>query len=467
MGDPMTADDFDRLSRRHKHVVYSDYKPKDDFTLWITGFREKVRAANDFTQRQEDEVDEKVVKLISSKLTSGTALDTYNRLTDDERTNYTTLIQRLTEEFLDPQDKRKFVENFDYNKRKKGQSLKEFRQEIVKDMGKYSGMPDKIIEAGVSVPNPAKEKEGVRRFKKGMRTRRGEKDKDLMIHMKFHICKDKDLTWAKALEAAERWETANDTDSSSDASDSKDSETEEVKAVDVRRGAKSKRRSKSGRAISAVETATEAKTEVATIADQVKTNTMDIKSVKTEQERASVKMEKITESMRDGFIQVKEGFENVLQRLDGQQPQSSGAAGTQPQQQQQRQQSQMQPRIFPQSSGQGNQGFQSRQAFQPRNPTSYTWKGNVGQVRQTGFGLNRRSPQNFPRSGNAPQTNQGNAKSVATVEHEVAESLEEEEEDEDEPSIKMSLKKFRELTLAACLDAKDEDIVASVEKVNF
>ena len=76
---PMTADDYARICRQQEDENYPDFKPKEDFTLWMSGYREKVRSANGFTAAQNDEVDAEVVRSISSKLQSGTALDTYYR----------------------------------------------------------------------------------------------------------------------------------------------------------------------------------------------------------------------------------------------------------------------------------------------------------------------------------------------------------------------------------------------------
>ena len=61
------------------------------------------------------------------------------RLTAAEKADYDTLVKRLTEEFTDNHERRLFNENMEYNKRKKGQKLKDFMQDIKKDMNRYSG----------------------------------------------------------------------------------------------------------------------------------------------------------------------------------------------------------------------------------------------------------------------------------------------------------------------------------------
>ena len=47
-----------------RKIVYPDYKPVKDFTLWLQGYRGKLRLACGLTAAQEDIVDEQVVKTI-------------------------------------------------------------------------------------------------------------------------------------------------------------------------------------------------------------------------------------------------------------------------------------------------------------------------------------------------------------------------------------------------------------------
>ena len=333
MPDPMTADDYARISRSSKSIHYPDFKPKEDFTLWLAGYREKVRNANNLTAAQNDQLDAEIIRSISSKLQSGTALDTYTRLSAAEKADYATMVGRLTEEFLDPQEKRKFVNSYGYNKRKKGQSLKEFMQEIMKDMGRYSSIPDTIHRAGIEVPNPAKEAEGVRRFKRGLRTKEGERDDEMKQHMSYHLQEEKDLTWKNALEVAGRWETAANMGRSESNSEESDESEAEVEAVRSETGARSKENTKEKvMAISAVEQGStltehersiaEVKMEVATLVDQVKINTMDLKCVKTEQERFSFNMDRVMESLVAGFEDMSMRFDdmqNNIQQLQVQQ----------------------------------------------------------------------------------------------------------------------------------------------------
>ena len=309
MGDDATRAFARALQQQSKNVIYPDYRTTEDFSLWLTGFREKIRNAFHYTPAQEDLVNAEVVRSISGKLQCGAALDTYNRLEIAVKTNYEPLIEKLTQEFLDPQEKMKFIENFSYNKRRKGQSIKEFMQEIIKDMNRYSGMPDNVVVGGASAPNRTKIKEGVRRFKRGIRDIKGEKNRELTTHMKFHLHKDDDLTWEKALDAASRWEAANyrGDESGSSSSDSSD-EGEKVAAV-----TKGRAKRKSGKTVLTTEMREE---EVASLAEQVEANTLDIGEIKFELERMSTEVKMGFESLLHTVNHCVQEVRNMSQEVD-------------------------------------------------------------------------------------------------------------------------------------------------------
>ena len=191
---------------KRQNVVYPDYNPKKDFTLWLAGYREKSRNAHGFTHAQNDEVDAEVLKSISSKLECGTALDAYNGLPAAAKADYNQMVKLLTEEFMDPQERQRFLSDFSYNKRKKGQSLKDFVQDIKKSQNKYSGMPDTYQGPNnTNVVNKAKIADGIRRFCKGIRNRKGKKDKEQMKQLKYNLHREDDQTWENALDVAGRW----------------------------------------------------------------------------------------------------------------------------------------------------------------------------------------------------------------------------------------------------------------------
>ena len=216
---------------------------------------------------------------ISGKLSCGSALDTYTRLSDADKTEYTRLVEALTREFVDPQERRRFIENLAFNKRRKNQSLKDFMQEIIKDQNKYSGMRDNITVADVSVPNTEKIKDGIRRFKIGIRTRDGRRDKDQIRHLRYNLQEDEDLTWENALKVASRWEAANEQGSSTEeSSDSDSSNDEPIGAVATKR--KSKKASLKNASLS-----------LASLSLKVAANSKDIRDIKENQEQFNLNLE--------------------------------------------------------------------------------------------------------------------------------------------------------------------------------
>ena len=206
-------------------------------------------------------------------------MDTYTRLSDADKTEYTRLVEALTREFVDPQERRRFIENLAFNKRRKNQSLKDFMQEIIKDQNKYSGMRDNITVADVSVPNTEKIKDGIRRFKIGIRTRDGRRDKDQIRHLRYNLQEDEDLTWENALKVASRWEAANEQGSSTEeSSDSDSSDDEPIGAVATKR--KSKKASLKNASLS-----------LASLSLKVAANSKDIRDIKENQEQFNLNLE--------------------------------------------------------------------------------------------------------------------------------------------------------------------------------
>ena len=274
------------LRRQPQNVKYHDYKPKEDFSLWLAGYREKVRNAFGFAVDQNAELEQEVVRSISGKLTSGPALDAYDRLLAPTKLNYELLKAALLNEFVDPQEKTRFQEDFGFNKRKKDQSLKEFMQEIIKDQGRYSDMRDTIGLGVAAGPNQEKIRDGIRRFKKGIRNKEGKKDSNQIRHLRYNLLTNADLNWETALDIASRWEAANDVDDNPSSSSSSSEEEDSLDAVECVKGkkeAKSSRKSKKV-VINALE-GDDARGAVAALTVEVKKNARDIKGVKSEQER--------------------------------------------------------------------------------------------------------------------------------------------------------------------------------------
>ena len=241
----------------HPFIDYPDYSRSEDFTSWLTGYISRIQCSVGFRVNETDKVRDEVVRSIPGKLAVGSALDAYNRLSDDVKQNYDQLVAKLTEEFTDPKAKRKFNARSDYNIRKKGQSLKDFAEDIKKDMARYSYLPATVYTAtGSVVPNPEREQQGVRRFIEGMRNEKGEVDEAFTRDLSYRLQNPKELKWDYALEVASRFEAADndvevraikneftdDLDDDSDDNDESEESEEEFEAAAVKVRSKSKLR---------------------------------------------------------------------------------------------------------------------------------------------------------------------------------------------------------------------------------
>ena len=431
-----------------RKIVYPDYDPKEDFPLWLQGWWEKVRMACGLAPDKVAEVNAEIVKFIPAKFKSGTALNTYNSLATATKNDYNRLVKALTDEFLDPQEKDRFNENLSYNVRAKGQSIKEFMQDIQRDQNRYSDIPEYVLAAGGGqAKNPTRVKDGIKRFKNGLRDRSGNKDRDQRNHMRYNLHQESDLTWENALMVARRWEAAHDHNDSGSGSDDED-----VDAVECSGGrSKSRRSSKNAEKptiISTVETevhtpaTTGAKLTIATLAEEVRTNARDIKGLKSEQEKVAANMTALMQrgEKRDAKLDL------LVEDMNARK-----------QQQQYNQQ-----RRFQQNSG----NYQR--------PANYTWKGFANQNRQTGFGFNRSTPTQFPRQpqGNSTATVTAAAAApqaaapVASME-EVDSAAQALDDCEEEPGIHMSYSRFLDLHQRANPGMAEEDIIASLQELNF
>ena len=263
-------------------VTYPDYKASDDFVSWLSGLSTRVASAYGLQAAEDrDHLRTELLRLIPGKLALGEALDAYDRLTPEEKADYGTMVARLKEEFTDPRAEKRFNDNTSYNKRKKGQTLKAFMQEIKKDMKRYSDTPATVYRAGgVVISNPEREKQGVRRFIRGIRDIDGNEDPEFKKDLRYQLPEKSDMTWAKVIEAATKYETSLEDSSSAaeadddDDDDDDDESEEEVEAVDSKekKGEKKKKKSKS-------------KCIVAALADQVYENQTRLSKLEMAQER--------------------------------------------------------------------------------------------------------------------------------------------------------------------------------------
>ena len=199
------------IARQPRFIAYPEYSTKDDFTLWLSGYVARVHSEYGFKLDEKEELENEVVRSISGILSVGPALDAYNRLSIGDKTSYDRLVARLTEEFTDPREKKKFNARMNYNLRKKRQPLKDFMQDIIMDMGRYSYVQPTIINAtGETIPNPERETQGVRRFVEGIRNEKGKIDDEFKRHLEYHLQDEREMTWNNAIKVASRYETVND-----------------------------------------------------------------------------------------------------------------------------------------------------------------------------------------------------------------------------------------------------------------
>ena len=265
------------LAGQPRNISYPEYTTKEDFTLWLSGFVARVRSEYGFKLDENDKLEKEIIRSISGKLSVGSALDAYNRLSYDDKTDYDRLIARLTEEYTDPRAKKKFNARLHYNIRKKHQSLKDFMQDIIKDMGRYSYVQPTIIDATRNViPNPERETQGVRRFVEGMRDEKGRIDEDFKRHLEYHLQDEKEMTWANAIKVASRYETVTNASKEEDGS-SDDANSEEAKAAESEKKTKVKK----------------GKVTISALADQVEENQERIAKIESALDRMAAAQEQL------------------------------------------------------------------------------------------------------------------------------------------------------------------------------
>ena len=202
------------LKERRQIVYHREYKISEDFPEWLRSYIAKCRSTHGLKRTPADEtkLKEEIIISISGKLASGAALNTYERLEDAEQSDYDLLIKRLTEEFSDPQAKRRFNARLNYNTRKEGQSIKEFAEEIKIDMNRFSTLQVTVLNARrVEIPNPDREHQEVRRFIEGMRDHKGNLDLDFKRHLEYHLQDQTELNWNNAIKVASRYEMVHGT----------------------------------------------------------------------------------------------------------------------------------------------------------------------------------------------------------------------------------------------------------------
>ena len=281
------------LAKQPRAIDYPEYETTDDFLQWLAGYRAKIQDAYGFSPGEVEKINAQVARSIGSMLSVGSALNAYERLEPADKDDYNSLVSRLTEEFTDPHEKCRFNENICYNVRRKGQTVKDFMQEIKRDLSRYSDHPDMSYDStGASHPNREKEKEGVRRFRAGMRTKEGKKDKELKKHLRYHLVDSKELTWENALKLALNWEIAYGTGTSM-----AEEEVESVSAVEVKSSElRIKRKEQTG-----MEELKEDVAATASLLDQVRENRMRIEKLELGQEKINATLVELSSKMDSIF----------------------------------------------------------------------------------------------------------------------------------------------------------------------
>ena len=472
-GDPLAAlaDPLAVLGRQPRHISYPDYKTKEDFTTWVAGYGKKIQYSFGYKNNEYRKVREEVVRSISGKLTPGAALDAYERLTDEERNNYDKLITRLTEEFTDPRVKQKFNDNKDFNKRKKGQTLKEYAEVIKRDLKRYSDIPETMYSAnGALVPNPARERDGIKRFIKGMRNEEGKLNEKFRDNLGYHLMEDDELNWKNAISVASRWERIFDENASGTASEpepsgsssSSSSEDDDVKAVETKdKKKKKKKKGKKGGAIAA-------------IADQVHENQMRITKLETAQERMTAAQEGTNYALQEISAKLDLGFaQGNLRNQSYTQPriQQNNQQPRSQMQQYQLQQQQLQQRPRPPQYVYRPQNNTNIKA----NPAQNTWGAKVNQPRQGNFGFNRRTPATFPTAAAAAAAPTAAAAPSQSAAKQTVAAVEETEVTEgaccaellEEESISVPMSHFISMATQAGIEVPEDGLIAGIEELNF
>ena len=453
-----------------RYVSYADYKPTEDFTSWLTGYISRIQYSHGYRVNEMHKVRDEVVRSLPGKLAIGPALDTYNRLSDAVKQDYNQLVAKLTEEFTDPRAKKRFNADTAYNVRKKGQTLKDFAETIKKDMNRYSYTPATVYAAnGGTIPNPERERQGVRRFLEGMRDENGEIDEAFTRNLSYHIQSPEELTWDNAIEHASRFEAMDGEPPAANAAKSAAAKSAAAKTAESES-------SSSDEEVKAVETKDKkkksAKKMVCALADQVHENQMRITKLETAQERTTTALETNNALLQEMSAKMDLGFAQggyQQQRYQGnyQQPRS--------QQQQFQLQQQRTKQFAPRATGFSLRSpsgatfkvnpAQNGAPFKA-NPVQNTWVGKTNQQRQGSFGFNRKTPNTFPA---AAGRGQGATKpTVALVEEQEikAEDLDDGGLGEEE-AITIPMSQFLSMATEAGYEVPEESMVAGIEELNF
>jgi hypothetical protein len=229
--------------------------------------------------RDQDDIDQAVIRLISQYLNME-ALACYIELPIETKTDYNQLVTALKAVFGDPGERQDFSNNAVKTKREKGEKFKAFARRVQTAI--KTNMPELQDDAvGAANKRRPNELEGVNRFVKGIQNKAGKKGADLQGHLKYHLFENKERTWQNAITIASRWERAKEhsTPLSSSAESSSDSLSDESITDGKAAAMTADKLEKTGKIKEKKEQT------VATLADQVRNNTVEIQSFKSSLEQ--------------------------------------------------------------------------------------------------------------------------------------------------------------------------------------
>ena len=305
---------------------YKQYKRDKDFEVWLEGLRFSV-ASSMRDDASDDDINKEVLRLLPSKLDEGVELQAFMRIAADNRKIYATVVKQLKGEFLDENDEMRFENNMDFVKRKKKQEIKDFATAVQSSVKKC-----RLTSLAGEEKERDNEREGVKRFIAGIRDRKGKKRKDLVKTLKFNMKKESEMTWENAKDFAQRWEAVNDAPSSESSSSSSSSsfdssiDSEDDKKKKKKKKPKSKKKDKK-KDSSDDESEDDKKKEskksktkkgkkdaatVATLADRVHSNMIDIKSLKTDTETLSHQFNKLAQENSFKFDTMMSKMDNMV-----------------------------------------------------------------------------------------------------------------------------------------------------------
>ena len=365
-----------------------------------------------------------------------------------------------------------------FNKRKAGQSLKDFKQDIIKDMNRYSSIPAKITVGNNQVDNPEKERQEVKRFKAGLRDPEGKKDRAYRKNMRYHLQEDADHTWKLAMYYACRWEGADsDVSNSDDSTDTPESE-DDVKAVEVKSAdVRSKKKQKKTKTKCSQEDGI-----IASLTDKVQENQIKIKQIETTQERTSTQLKEV----KDTLDTYNGSLQSIEAKLD--------AAFAQP--------SKINQSYAYSQPGKSNQPYAYAQPQQPSRtlwrpqqrfnqqgkanfrPQNNTWSGNMQHPKQGNYGFQRKTPNSFPVANqgqiappNAPAPSTAPTSTNAVAPTNTVAAMEETEMtaepllafDDQDPGVVLPYSDYVHLTGQAGFDSNGIELaaVSAIENLNF